>query len=78
MGACLAHWRLSIVDLAAAANQPMSSHDESPWIVFNGEIYNHLENRAELVSLGNRKWKTDHSDTETILYASRQWGTDCL
>lgn len=74
----LAHRRLSIVDLSESANQPMSNEDETLWIVYNGEIYNHAEIRAELDRLGGFQWKTDHSDTETILHAFQQWGIDCL
>lgn len=74
----LAHRRLSIIDLADAANQPMTNEDGSVWIVFNGEIYNHAEIRAELEQIGGHRWKTDHSDTEVILHAYEQWGIDCL
>jgi asparagine synthase (glutamine-hydrolysing) len=72
------HRRLSIIDLSTSANQPMSNHDESLQIVFNGEIYNHAEIRRELEALGRRQWKTDHSDTEVILRAYEQWGIDCI
>jgi len=74
----LGHRRLSIIDLTTVANQPMSNEDGSLWIVFNGEIYNHAEIRAELEKLGGHRWKTDHSDTEVILHAFEQWGIDCL
>jgi asparagine synthase (glutamine-hydrolysing) len=74
----LAHRRLSIIDLANAASQPMSHQDGSLHIVFNGEIYNHAEVRRELEDLGHRRWKTDHSDTEVILQAFAVWGVDCL
>ena len=74
----LAHRRLSIIDLSAAAAQPMSSDDGSLQVVFNGEIYNHAEIRRELEALGRRHWKTDHSDTEVILQAFREWGIACL
>src|SRR5207253_2163625 len=46
--------------------------------IFNGEIYNHAEIRAELESLGGHRWRTDHSDTEVILHAFEQWGIDCV
>jgi asparagine synthase (glutamine-hydrolysing) len=69
----LAHRRLSIIDLSAAANQPMSNADDTIFIVFNGEIYNFPELRAELQSL-NYAWKTDHSDTEVVLHAYEEWG----
>lgn len=73
----LAHRRLSIIDLSPLAAQPMSNHDGSIWIVFNGEIYNHREIRQELAAKGY-PFKTDHSDTETIIYAYQAWGIDCL
>ncbi len=70
------HRRLSIIDLSKAANQPMSNADESVWITYNGEIYNHKELRKEL---GNKyKWKTDHSDTEVIIHAYNEWGIDFI
>jgi asparagine synthase (glutamine-hydrolysing) len=74
----LGHRRLSIIDLSEAALQPMASADAPIRIVFNGEIYNHAEIRAELERLGGHRWTTDHSDTEVILHAFEQWGIDCL
>lgn len=74
----LGHRRLSIIDLSTAANQPMSNEDGTLWLVFNGEIYNHSEIRAELVQAGHYEWQTDHSDTEVILHAFQEWGIDCL
>ena len=73
----LAHRRLSIIDLATAANQPMTDVTERYYIVFNGEIYNHAELRLELEQAGY-KFKTDHSDTEVILNAYACWGISCL
>lgn len=72
----LAHQRLAIVELSVLGQQPMASEDGSAWIVFNGEIYNHVELRKELVSLGHRF--RGSSDTEVILAAYREWGVDCL
>jgi len=68
--------RLSILDLSPAGHQPMTNADGSLWIVFNGEIYNYIELRAELQAKGY----TFHtqSDTEVILNAYREWGVDCL
>ena len=74
----LGHRRLSIIDLSANAAQPMSNEDGTLWVVFNGEIYNHAEIRAELESRGRHHWKTDHSDTEVILHAFEEWGIECL
>ncbi len=73
--AALAHRRLSIVDLAAG-HQPLANEDETVWIVFNGEIYNHASIRAELESAGHR-YRT-RSDTETIVHAYEQWGDACV
>ena len=70
--------RLAIIDLSERAMQPMSNEDGTLWVVFNGEIYNHAEIRAELERRGGHRWKTDHSDTEVILHAFEEWGIDCL
>jgi asparagine synthase (glutamine-hydrolysing) len=69
---------LAIIYLSDAANQPMSNEDGSIWVVYNGEIYNHAEIRAEITKLGGHRWKTDHSDTEVILHAYEEWGIECL
>jgi asparagine synthase (glutamine-hydrolysing) len=74
----LGHRRLSIIDLSTVANQPMLSADGKVAIVFNGEIYNHAEVRAELEKLGKYAFKTDHSDTEALLYAFIEWGPECV
>lgn len=74
----LGHRRLSIIDLSTSASQPMSTADGRFWLTFNGEIYNHQEIREELMALGHQQWKTNHSDTEVILYAFAQWGIECL
>ncbi len=68
--------RLAIIDLSPSANQPMCNHDKSIWIVFNGEIYNHLEVRDELEKKGY-KYRTK-SDTETILHAYEEFGIDFI
>ncbi|MDH6708170.1 asparagine synthase (glutamine-hydrolyzing) [Kitasatospora sp. MAA19] len=68
--------RLAIVDLAGGS-QPMSDPSRRYWICFNGEIYNHIELRAELERLG-RPFRTDHSDTEVVLQAWIQWGSACF
>lgn len=74
----LAHRRLAIIDRSEAASQPMANHDGSLCLSFNGEIYNHAEIRSELKSLGYRRWKTSHSDTEVLLHAFEHWGIECL
>lgn len=71
----LAHRRLAIVDLAGG-QQPMANEDETVWIVFNGEIYNHPELRPRLERLGHR-YRT-HSDTESILHLYEEYGERCV
>ena len=73
--AALAHRRLSIVDLKTG-QQPLSNEDKSIWVVFNGEIYNHVDIRRELQSRGHR-YRT-LSDTESIVHAYEEWGDDCV
>jgi asparagine synthase (glutamine-hydrolysing) len=70
----LGHRRLSIIDLAGG-RQPLANEDETVWIVFNGEIYNHVDLRRELIARGHR-FRT-HSDTEAIVHAYEEWGPDC-
>ena len=71
-----AHRRLSIIDLSPDGAQPMVSPDQRHIIVFNGEIYNFPELKAELACHGERF--TTQSDTEVLLAAYRRWGKDCL
>jgi asparagine synthase (glutamine-hydrolysing) len=68
--------RLAIVDLSASGHQPMSDPEGRYWLTYNGEIYNHLELRAELESLGHRF--ISHADTEVLLHAYREWGEQSL
>jgi asparagine synthase (glutamine-hydrolysing) len=70
----LGHNRLSIIDLSQAGRQPMSNHDGTLWIVFNGEIYNYLELRSELSDYPYRT----RTDSEVILAAYERWGEKCL
>ena len=72
----LAHRRLAIIDLSDEGRQPMTNEDGSIWIVFNGEIYNYLELREELLAAGHRF--ATATDTEVILHAYEEWGRDCL
>ncbi len=74
--ALLGFRRLSILDLSPAGHQPMRSHDGLKWLVFNGEIYNFIELREELIRIGCRF--TSGSDSEVILSAYQIWGVSCL
>lgn len=74
--AAIGHRRLSILDVSPGGHQPMSYRDGRYWIVFNGEIYNHLELRRELEASGHRF--VSRSDTEVLLAAYAEWGQACL
>jgi len=71
----LAHARLSIIDLATG-QQPLTNERGTLWITFNGEIFNYLELREELLQRGHR-FQTK-SDTEVIVHAYEEWGTDAF
>ncbi len=71
----LAHRRLAIVDVAGG-RQPMANEDETLWIVFNGEIYNHPRLRPDLEARGHQ-YRT-RSDTETILHLYEEYGDRCV
>lgn len=73
-GVHLGHRRLAVLDLTGGV-QPMLTVDGGHVIIFNGEIYNFGELRAELVGRGH-KFVTDHSDTEVLLNGFREWGAD--
>ena len=73
----LGHRRLTIIDVSAAADQPMPNEDGRVVITFNGEIYNHASLRPELVAAGHR-FRTDHSDTEVLVHGYEEWGLDGL
>lgn len=72
--ATLGHARLAVVELSDAGAQPMRSADGRYAIVFNGEIYNHLEMRQSLEAAGHQHAWRGHSDTETLLVAISAWG----
>jgi asparagine synthase (glutamine-hydrolysing) len=71
----LGHRRLSIIDLKASV-QPMSNEDGTVWIVYNGEVYNFLELRKELIARGHQ-FRTA-GDTEVIVHAYEEFGPDCV
>src|SRR5678815_5575643 len=71
----LGHRRLSIVDLEGGA-QPMGNENGSLWVVFNGEIYNHLDLRRQLERAGHQ-FRT-RADTEVLVHGWEQWGPELL
>jgi len=72
----LGHKRLSIIDLSSDGRQPLTNEDESLWLVFNGEIYNHPTLRQELIARGHRF--RSQTDTEVILHLYEEKGIDAL
>ena len=72
----LSHSRLSIVDLSDAGLQPMFDQQKTVAICFNGEIYNHKSLRKQLEGLGYKYFS--NTDTETLIYAYKEWGIDFL
>ncbi len=72
----LAHRRLSILDISPAGHQPMSTSNNQYSIVYNGEIYNYLEIKESLITLGHKF--NSNSDTEVVLKSYTQWGERCL
>jgi len=75
-GIYLGHRRLSIIDLSERANQPLFNEDKNLALVFNGEIYNYIELRQELLSKGHRF--TSQTDSEVLLHGYEEWGLDFL
>ena len=74
--AALGHRRLSIIDLEGGS-QPMFNEDKNLVTVFNGEIYNFMELRAQLQAAGHT-FASDHSDTEVLLHGYEEWGEGML
>lgn len=72
----MAHRRLAVFDTSKAGHQPMPYENERYWLVYNGEIYNHVELREELSNLGHSFCSS--SDSEVLLAAFAEWGKDCL
>lgn len=70
----LGHRRLSIIDIEGG-HQPMWNEDDTIAVVYNGEIYNHLELRQALIAKGH-VFRTDHSDTEVLVHGYEEWGDD--
>ena len=75
-GIAFGHTRLAIIDLSAASDQPFIDDEAGLALSFNGEIYNYIELRDELRSLGQQFRST--GDTEVLLRAYQQWGPGCL
>ncbi len=72
----LGHARLSIIDLSEAGRQPMTNEDGAIQMCINGEIYNYVELRKELIGRGHRF--RSQSDSEVIIHAYEEWGSRCL
>lgn len=72
----IGHRRLAIIDLSPMGAQPLCNEDETVWLTFNGEIYNYRALRQQLLELGHRF--RSQSDSEVIVHAYEEWGTDCV
>jgi asparagine synthase (glutamine-hydrolysing) len=72
----ISHKRLKIIDLSDEADQPMENEDSTILITYNGEIYNYIELRQQLISSGHQ-FKS-RSDSEVVVHAYEQWGVQCL
>ena len=75
-GIAFGHRRLAILDLSSAGHQPMQLRSGKFSMVFNGEIYSHLDIRAELGEIGAKQRWRGHADTETLLAAIEHWGVE--
>ncbi len=76
LGVGLGHRRLSILDVSAAARQPMTYSDSGCWIAYNGEVYNFIELRNQLKTKGYKFWSD--SDTEVVLVSFLEWGENAF
>ena len=74
--AVLGHRRLSIIDLSDAGRQPMPNEDETIWVTYNGEIYNFLDLRKDLIGRGHRF--RSRTDTEVLVHGYEEWGIEEL
>ncbi|MEP6714103.1 MAG: asparagine synthase (glutamine-hydrolyzing) [Terriglobia bacterium] len=74
--AVLGHRRLAIIDLSPLGKQPMANEDETVWVTFNGEIYNYVDLRGDLVAAGHVF--RSHTDTEVLVHGYEQWGMEGL
>lgn len=72
----LGHRRLSIIDLSEAGRQPMSNEDQTVWLIFNGEIYNHLALRRTLEGKGHQF--SSNTDSEVLVHGYEEWGTQLV
>ncbi|MBI2415263.1 MAG: asparagine synthase (glutamine-hydrolyzing) [Candidatus Kerfeldbacteria bacterium] len=68
--------RLAIIDVSPAGHNPMTNEDGTVWITFNGEIYNYLDFRDDLIKRGHRF--TSKTDTEVIIHLYEEYGEDCV
>lgn len=75
-GVGLGHRRLAVIDLSAAADQPLANETGDVRVVFNGELYNFADLRAELLGAGHRF--ASRSDTEVLVHGYEQWGDDLV
>ena len=75
-GIALGHRRLSIIDISSQGDQPIFNEDKSLVLIFNGEIYNYLDIRAELVKAGHVF--TTNTDSEVLIHGYEQYGTKLL
>ena len=71
----LGHARLSIIDLSSGV-QPIHNEDQNLWIIYNGEVFNYVELKKDLIQKGHRFYTT--SDTEVVLHLYEEEGPDCL